>query len=62
VKKEDKSSGEIAKIIQGDMFAFIQERVKEKRVTDVDITGFKLSKDTYRSLEEGGILMAFEVA
>jgi hypothetical protein len=62
VNKEDKPSGEIARVVQGNMFAFIQERVKEKRVAEVDITGFKLSKDTYRQiLEEGGILIGFEV-
>jgi S1-C subfamily serine protease len=48
--------------ISGDVFAFVQEAVRDKRLTDVDIRGFTLSQKTYRDVcEEGGVLIGFEV-
>ena len=61
-KPDDKASGELAKVIPGEMFPFIQTAVKDKRTKDVDIAGFKLSKELYRDVpEEGGVLIGFEV-
>jgi len=46
----------------GDVFAFVQAAVREKRLADVDIRGFTLSQNTYRDVgEEGGILIGFQV-
>jgi hypothetical protein len=61
-KTDDKASLEAAKAIPGDMYAFIQNAVKDKKTKDIDIAGFKLSKKEYRDLpEEGGVLIGFEV-
>ncbi len=47
--------------ISGDVFAFVAEAVRDKRLADVDIRGFTLSKNTYRDVcEEGGVLIGFE--
>jgi S1-C subfamily serine protease len=46
----------------GDVFAFVQEAVRDKRLTDVDIRGFTMSQNTYRDVcEEGGVLIGFQV-
>jgi hypothetical protein len=46
----------------GDVFAFVQEAVRDKRLADVDIRGFTLSQKTYRDVcEEGGVLIGFQV-
>jgi S1-C subfamily serine protease len=48
--------------ITGDVFAFVQEAVRDKRLADVDIRGFTLSQNTYRDVcEEGGVLIGFQV-
>ena len=61
-KTDDKLAGRPATVLAGDPLAFIQTAVKDKRVVDVDVTGFKLSKELYRDLpEEGGILIGFQV-
>lgn len=46
----------------GDVFSFVEEAVRAKRLTDVDIRGFTLHKDTYRDVpERGGLLIGFQV-
>ncbi len=56
------AGGAVATIIPGDTMAFIQAAVKEKRTADVDITGFKLSKELYRDVPQaGGILVGFQL-
>jgi S1-C subfamily serine protease len=46
----------------GDVNDFVQEAVDEGRLIDVDVTGFKLSKDVYRDLApDGGVLIGFQV-
>ncbi len=46
----------------GDVFDFVQEAVRDKRLADVDIRGFTLSQSTYRDVcEEGGVLIGFQV-
>jgi hypothetical protein len=48
--------------ITGDVFAFVQEAVKDKRLAEVDVQGFKVVPERYRhTLEEGGLLIGFEV-
>jgi hypothetical protein len=49
-----------AKIIPGDRYAFIQAAVKEKRLADVNVTGFKLGQE-YRDVpQEGALLIGFQ--
>jgi len=49
-----------ALILSGDPFEFVQIAVKEQRLADVDITGFKLGQQ-YRDIpQEGSILIGFE--
>ncbi len=46
----------------GNVFTFIQEAARDKRLADVDVRGFTLSQTTYRDVcEEGGVLIGFEV-
>jgi len=46
----------------GDVFAFVDEAIREKRLTDVDIRGFTLHKNTYRDIyAKGGLLIGFQV-
>jgi hypothetical protein len=47
----------------GDVFSFVAEAVRDKRLIDVDIRGFTLNKDSYYRdvCEEGGVLIGFEV-
>ncbi len=46
----------------GDVYAFVQEAVRDKRLADVDVRGFTLSQNRYRDVcEEGGVLVGFEV-
>lgn len=48
--------------IPGDMFSFLKNAVKDKRLADVDIRGFTLSQSTYRQVSpDGGVLIGFEV-
>jgi S1-C subfamily serine protease len=48
--------------ISGDVYAFVQEAVRDKRLADVDVRGFTLSQKTYRDVcEEGGVLIGFQV-
>ncbi len=50
------------KVIPGDAYAFLAEAVKDKRVADLDIRGFTLTKSTYRDLPpEGAILIGLQV-
>jgi regulation of enolase protein 1 (concanavalin A-like superfamily) len=59
---DDKAGSEVAKVIPGELFPFIETAVKEKRTKDVDIVGFKASKELYRDVPaEGGVLIGFEV-
>jgi S1-C subfamily serine protease len=45
----------------GDVYTFVQEAVRDRRLADVDIRGFTLNKNTYRDVcEEGGVLIGFE--
>jgi S1-C subfamily serine protease len=47
--------------VSGDVFAFVQEAIRDKRLTDVDIRGLT-TQTTYRDVcEEGGVLVGFEV-
>lgn len=47
--------------ITGDVFSFVAEAARENRLTDVDIRGFTLSKNTYRDIcAEGGVLIGFQ--
>jgi hypothetical protein len=49
------------KLIPADKFGFIQQKIKERRLIDVDITGFTLAKRTYREApDEGGILIGLQ--
>ncbi len=46
----------------GDVFTFVEEAIREKRLTDVDIRGFTLHQNTYRDVyEKGGLLIGFQV-
>ncbi len=46
----------------GDVFAFVDEAIREKRLTDVDIRGFTLHQNTYRdTYAKGGLLIGFQV-
>jgi hypothetical protein len=57
-----KAGGRVATTISGDIYPFIKDAIAEKRVEDVQVTGFKLAKDTYRDLPpQGGILIGFEL-
>jgi hypothetical protein len=48
--------------ISGDVYSFVEEAVRDKRLADVDIRGFTLHKNTYRDVcEEGGVLIGFQV-
>jgi S1-C subfamily serine protease len=48
--------------LSGDVFAFVQEAVRDKRLADVDVRGFTMSQNTYRDVcEEGGVLVGFQV-
>jgi predicted Zn finger-like uncharacterized protein len=47
--------------IDGDVYAFVEEAVKDKRLADVDVRGFTLSKDTYRDVSDKGVLIGFRV-
>ena len=50
------------KVFPGDAYAFIEQAIKDKRVADVDIQGFQLTKNTYRDVPpEGGILIGLQV-
>lgn len=46
--------------ISGDVFAFVQEAVRAKRLADVDIRGFTLNKNTYRDVCNNGVLVGFQ--
>jgi hypothetical protein len=51
-----------ALVIPGDMFAFLQAAVKEKRLAEVGISGFKLDKNHYQDCPvDGGLLIGFQV-
>lgn len=48
---------------QGDVFASIQQAVKEGRTTDVDITGFPAKNYPYRDVSpEGGLLIGMQAS
>lgn len=48
--------------VSGDVFAFVQAAVRDKRLADVDVRGFTLPGTTYRDVcAEGGVLIGFQV-
>ncbi|HTU18065.1 MAG TPA: trypsin-like peptidase domain-containing protein [Gemmataceae bacterium] len=52
----------VALKFSGNVFSFIEEAVREKRLADVDIRGFTLNKNIYRDVpDKGGILIGFQV-
>lgn len=59
----DKGKGSPAATkFSGDVFAFVEEAIREKRLTDVDIRGFTLHQNTYRDIyAKGGLLIGFQV-
>src|SRR5206468_3146235 len=58
----DKLADKAATVIPGDLFAYLESAVKEKRVAEAGLKGFTLTKNLYReSPEKGGILIGFNV-
>jgi S1-C subfamily serine protease len=59
----DKGKGSPAATkFSGDVFTFVEEAIRAKRLTDVDIRGFTLHQNTYRDIyEKGGLLIGFQV-
>jgi GYF domain 2 len=52
----------LATVIPGEMFPFLETAVRQNRLADVAITGFKASKNTYRDVfEDGGMLIGLQV-
>jgi S1-C subfamily serine protease len=48
--------------IKGDVYAFIQRAVDDNRLTDVDVRGYRLTRERYWDvLAQGGVLIGFEV-
>jgi hypothetical protein len=45
----------------GDVYAFVQAAVRDKRLADVDVRGFTLAKPYRDVCEEGGVLIGFQV-
>jgi hypothetical protein len=61
VADKGKSSPAATKF-SGDVFTFVEGAIREKRLTDVDIRGFTLHKNTYRDIyDKGGLLIGFQV-
>jgi predicted Zn finger-like uncharacterized protein len=60
--KEDSGNDSAAALkISGDVYAFVEEAVREKRLADVDIRGFTLNKSTYRDVCDKGVLIGFQM-
>jgi hypothetical protein len=49
-----------AKILPGDPFAFIQAAVREKRLADVNVSGFKIGQEYRDTPQEGAMLIGFQ--
>ncbi len=47
--------------IEGDVYTFIGEAVKAKRLADVDIRGFTLNRQIYRDVCDKGVLIGFQL-
>src|SRR5262249_10970302 len=61
-KTEERRGGAVAKVIPGDLNAFVKTAVNDKRVAPLDVVGFKLVKKEYRDVPaEGGVLIGVQV-
>jgi len=56
------AGGGADRVIPGDQFVFVQQRVREKKLIDTGVAGMQMAKTSYRQIPtDGGILIGFQV-